>query len=115
MTAPIHLVNTRQFVYAGVLGPTAILIYRRLCRELAKNAVVVDIAVGELGRGVGVKPAVASRAIKRLIDFDVASWEDGIVALRTELPPLSFHTVERLSDEARRVHTVAPIPMLVRR
>jgi len=97
-------------VWAGVLGPSAILCYRRLGPfvELGLDDLdvdVVDLAVSlGLGEGTG-RHAAITRTLTRLVAFDVARWlPDGRYALRRALVPLPEARARRLSLSARLFH-----------
>ena len=97
-------------VWAGILGPSATLAYRRLgpLVELRVDPVdidVVDLAVSlGLGEGTG-RNALITRTLQRLVAFGAARWEpDGSYALRRALAPLPEHRLRRLSASARAFH-----------
>jgi hypothetical protein len=97
-------------VWTGILGPSAVLCYRRLgpLVELGLDDIdidVVDLAASlGLGEGTG-RHAAITRTVERLVSFDVARWlPDGRYALRRALAPLPEHRVRRLSTSARLFH-----------
>jgi hypothetical protein len=97
-------------VWTGVLGPSAVLCYRRLgpLVELGLHDIdidVVDLAVSlGLGEGTG-RHAAITRTLARLVAFGVARWlPDGRYALRRALAPLPEHRVRRLSASAQLFH-----------
>src|SRR5271155_2281766 len=63
-----------EIVYAGILGPSATLLYRQLYRELAGISGEVEISIDELALSLGCKPTVTLKGISRLDDFHFASW-----------------------------------------
>ena len=50
-----------EVVYAGIVGPSTILLCRRFLRELAINGGVVTLATDELAKGLGVPLGPFSR------------------------------------------------------
>ncbi len=104
MTAPIHLVNTRQFVYSGVLGPSALLIYRRLLRFLRLTAGPIEVDVADLSTSFGLRRETAVRSLERLVDFHFASLDCTELAVRSTVPVASPRLLERLSPSVRRYH-----------
>ena len=96
--------------WAGILGPSAVLCYRRVgpLVELGLDDIdidVVDLAVSlGLGEGTGRNAAI-TRTLHRMASFDVARWEpDGRYAVRRALAPLPEYRVRRLSLSARLFH-----------
>lgn len=97
-------------VYGGVIGPSALVCYRRLgpLVELGLDDIdidVVDLAVSlGLGEGTG-RNAMITRTLQRMAAFGVARWmPDGRYAVRRALAPLPEYRVRRLSQSARRFH-----------
>jgi hypothetical protein len=99
-------------VWTGILGPSAVLCYRRLgpLVELGLDDIDIDIDVVDLavslglGEGTGRNAAI-TRTLARLVSFDVARWlTDGRYAIRRALAPLPEHRVRRLSTSARLFH-----------
>ncbi len=96
-------------VWAGVIGPSALLVLRRppvLWRE--REPAVVDLR--ELGQSVGLGPSVARsgrtwRTIERLVGFGVAHWLPGDeLGVRTEVAPLNRRQLARAAEWPRQVH-----------
>jgi hypothetical protein len=97
-------------VWTCILGPSAVLCYRRLgpLVELGSDDIdvdVVDLAVSlGLGEGTG-RHAAITRTLERLVAFGIARWlADGRYAVRRALAPLPEHRARRLSLSARRFH-----------
>ena len=97
-------------VWAGVLGPSATLAYRRLGALVELGITDIDIDVVDLsvslglGEGTG-RNALITRTLNRLVAFGAARWErDGRYALRRALAPLPEHRLRRLSHSARLFH-----------
>lgn len=97
-------------VWTCVLGPSAVLCYRRIgpLVELGLGDIevdVVDLAVSlGLGEGTG-RHAAITRTLERLVSFGVARWlPDGRYAIRRALAPLPEYRARRLSLSARRFH-----------
>jgi hypothetical protein len=96
-------------VWAGVIGPSALLVLRRLpvlWRE--REPAVVDLR--ELGRSLGLGPSLARsgrtwKTIERLVGFCMAHWLPGDeLGVRTQLAPLSALQLARAPEWTRRVH-----------
>jgi hypothetical protein len=96
-------------VWAGVIGPSALLVLRRLpvlWRE--REPTLVDLR--ELGRSLGLGPSVARggrawRTIERLVGFGMAHWLPGDeLGVRTEVAPLSGRQLARVPEWTRQVH-----------
>ena len=99
-----------EMCWTPVLGPTSILVFRRLgtmARTGMDGAVIdlVDLAVGlGVGEGTGTN-SVIRRSLARLVNFDVARWDDpGNLAVRRALWPLPERMARRLGLSARRYH-----------
>jgi hypothetical protein len=96
-------------VWAGVIGPSALLVLRRLpvlWRE--REPALVDLR--ELGQSLGLGPSLARsgrtwRTIERLVGFGMAHWLPGDeLGVRTEVAPLSGRQLARLPEWTRQVH-----------
>jgi hypothetical protein len=96
-------------VWAGVIGPSALLVLRRLpvlWRE--REPALVDLR--ELGLSLGLGPSLARsgrtwRTIERLVGFGMAHWLPGDeLGVRTEVAPLSGRRLARLPEWTRQVH-----------
>ena len=103
-----------EAVYLPVLGPTSLLLARRLAVLMAAEprGFVLDVAdiaaqLG-LGRGSG-RNSVIARTLARLVIFDVAQVRDhgDTLAVRRALAPLPLGHQRRLSPTLRRAHEVA--------
>ena len=96
--------------WAGTLGPTSLLIYRRVgaMAELGLAGATIDLV--DLGVSLGIgegtgRNSVIRRSIGRLVTFDVARWDDPTtLAVRRALWPLPERMARRLSLSARRYH-----------
>jgi hypothetical protein len=96
-------------VWAGVIGPSALLVVRRLpvlWRE--REPAVVDLR--ELGQSLGLGPSLARsgrtwRTIERLVGFGLAQWLPGDeLGVRTEVAPLIDRQLARVPVWTRQVH-----------
>jgi hypothetical protein len=96
-------------VWAGVIGPSALLALRRLpvlWRE--REPALFDLR--ELGQSLGLGPSLARsgrtwRTIERLVGFGMAYWLPGReLGVRTEVAPLSGRQLARLPEWTRQVH-----------
>ena len=98
-----------ELVWSGRLGPTALLLYRRLggLARACPDGAYVDTADLSAGLGVGRsdgKWSVLSRSIGRLVTFGAARWEGDVLQVRRALPPVAPQAIERLGPTAQRVH-----------
>jgi hypothetical protein len=93
-------------VWLGILGPTATLLYGRLCRMLTTaDAAIVEIA--ELAGALGVGEAALHRSIQRLVEFHLVECNGGELSVLTRIPVVSHRMLETLTSPARRFHAVA--------
>ncbi|HTX00557.1 MAG TPA: hypothetical protein VMD59_17385 [Acidimicrobiales bacterium] len=94
-------------VYAGVVGPSALLTYRRLLRHLAAGEQPVVFEVAELAASIGVKRDIMLRSLERLVRFRFAHLERAggeQLAIHTRIPIVSAYHFEGLSASARAEH-----------
>lgn len=102
--------ETRGNCWTPILGPSALLSYRRLglLVEAHPEGVGVDLAdlARSLGLGAGLgKNSLMMRALHRLVAFGVARWEGDVLAVRRRLAPVPERQVAaRLSASAARAH-----------
>jgi hypothetical protein len=96
-------------VWAGVIGPSALLVLRRLpvlWRE--REPAMVDPR--ELGQSLGPGPSLARsgrtwKTIERLVGVGTAHWLPGDeLGVRTEVAPLSSRQLARAAEWTRQVH-----------
>ena len=97
-----------EFVWLGILGPSATFAWQRLSRQAAavspSSLDVVDLSVSlGLGEGLG-RNAMVSRTLARLVAFDVARRQGDTLAVRLALPDLPQRRLPRLSYSARLAH-----------
>lgn len=94
--------------WLGVLGPTATWLLRRIADELeaSPNGFVMDVA--ETAKCIGVGGAGPNspfmRALGRLVQFDIARAENGVLAVRRRLPSLSRRHLMRLPETVQQRH-----------
>ena len=96
-------------VWAGVIGPSALLVLRRLpvlWRE--REPALVDLR--EFGQSLGRGPSLARsgrtwRTIERLVGFGMAHWLPGDeLGVRIQVAPLSARQLARVPWWTRQVH-----------
>jgi hypothetical protein len=96
-------------VWAGVIGPSALLVLRRLpvlWRE--REPAVVDLR--ELGQSLGQGPSIARtgrtrRTIERLVGFGMAHRLPGDeLGVHTEVAPLTDRQLARVPGWTRQLH-----------
>jgi hypothetical protein len=97
-----------EWVWSGVLGPTATLAYRRLSSLVANGVREVDLVDLSAGLGVGLRRpgrnSTLARALGRLVIFGAARPDGDALAVRAGLPPLEVHRLARLGPTAELVH-----------
>jgi hypothetical protein len=90
-----------ELVWAGVIGPSALLVLRRL-PVLWRDREPALADLRELGQSLGLGPSLARsgrtwRTIERLVGFGMAHWLPGDeLGVRTEVAPLSGRQLARL-------------------
>lgn len=94
-----------------VLGPSCILVARRLADWLDGADVALQVPLELLARTVGLgtgtgRSAPVVRTLSRLVDFGIAAIEHETYALRIPFPPLSFRQVARLPDYLATRHAI---------
>jgi hypothetical protein len=96
-------------VWAGVIGPSALLVLRRL-PILWREREPAVVGLRELGRSLGLGPSVARSGrtwgtIERLVGFGMAHWlPGGELSVRTEVAPLIDRQPARVPEWTRQVH-----------
>ena len=99
-----------ETVWLSVIGPTASWLYRKLAVlvELGLDGIEIDLADLALGIGLGEgtgRNSMISRALARLVAYDVAHWRpDGAYAVRRALGPVTERRAARLPASVRRFH-----------
>jgi hypothetical protein len=93
-----------EIVYAGILGPSATLLYRRLYRELVGISGDVEISIHELALSLGCKPTVTLKGISRLDDFHFARWTGQVLLVNMTVRPVTPRVLARLSTSAVWFH-----------
>jgi hypothetical protein len=103
-----------EVVYAPLLGPTAVLLARRLGHHLTANRGPVTVDVVLLARDLGVratqnhplgKRAALRRALDRLEHAHLVRWQgETDLGVLTGAPVLSDQTLAKLPASARKAH-----------
>lgn len=93
------------------LGPTTLLLARRLAASTATGPTVVPLA--PLAEALGLHPtlnpnAPLAKSFHRLRIFGVADYNDGTVRVRTHLAPLNARQIRRLPKHLAAI--VATVP-----
>ena len=101
-------IYVEQF-WLPVIGPTALLSYRRISDHLAANPHGFDLDLGELARGMGMsyRPGANSafaKAINRLTMFGIAHSTPTGIALRRRVPNVAYRQLHRLTDNMQQQH-----------
>jgi hypothetical protein len=91
------------------LGPTAILVLRRLADRLDESPDGFTLAVAGTSRelGLGEREGASSpllRTLTRLVQFGLACEVDGAICVRRHVPPVSRKHVSRLPEPLRVAH-----------
>lgn len=108
----MHPMKTRHLALLARLGPSAVLLWKRLARLVADSAEPVEIDLVDtlacVGLGTGLaRNGVGARTVGRMIAFDLArrAGRDGaVLAVRTAVAPLTAIQADRLPAGARAVH-----------
>jgi hypothetical protein len=96
-------------VWAGVIGPSALLVLRRL-PVLWREREPAVVSLRELGQSLGLGPSLARtgrtwRTVERLVGFGMAHWLPGNeLGVRAEVAPLSARQLARLPEWTRQTH-----------
>lgn len=92
-----------------VLGPSTTWLLRRLASYLDDVAGRAEVDSDDLARRIGIGErsgpnAPFQRSVKRAVDFQMAEWRGGVLAVRRFLPPLARRHLRRLPDSLQREH-----------
>lgn len=104
---PRHMYT--ECVWLPVLGPSASWLYRRLGSWALHSPDGLDVDLNQvslslgLGEGVG-RNAKITRALGRLVRFEVARAGGGELQVRTALPPLPLRVVKALDPVTQKLH-----------
>jgi hypothetical protein len=92
-------------VWAGVIGPSATLMLRRVPVLWNQQGPPATVALDELGQSLGLGPQLAQRSIERLVRFGLARWPpSGDLAVPTSVAPLSDRQLLRVTPLTRQAH-----------
>ncbi|MHB8243850.1 MAG: hypothetical protein ACYDGN_00660 [Acidimicrobiales bacterium] len=92
-----------------VLGPSTTWLLRRFASHLDDAPAGVDFDVEDLARRLGIGErsgpnAPFTRTLKRCVDFQMAEWRGGALAVRRRLPPLARRHLRRLPETLQSEH-----------
>jgi hypothetical protein len=92
-----------------VLGPSTTFMLRRFASYLDEPGEGVEVSVEELAKGLGIGErsgpnAPLARTIKRCVDFQMAEWRRGRLAVRRRVPPLARRHLRRLPESLQVEH-----------
>jgi hypothetical protein len=95
--------------WLGVLGPTTLLLLRRLAGELeiSPSGVAFELPTWSLAMGLGYRngrSAPLPRAVERLCQFGVAQRDGFTLYVRRWLPHLNHGQLRRLPPETQKAH-----------
>ena len=96
--------------WLGILGPTTTWLLRRLAAVLEEQPEGAEVAVAELARELGLgrrtgRAGPLDRCIERAVRFEMARFEeDGALAVRRRLPPLTHRQVAHLPGSLQEAH-----------
>jgi hypothetical protein len=92
-------------VWAGVVGPSALLLLRRIPVLWHQQGQLATVALGELGQSLGLGSRIAHRSVERLVRFGMAGWlPSGDLAVPTRVAPLSARQLRRVTPLTRQAH-----------
>lgn len=96
-----------EMFWTPILGPSTTLALRRFAFALAARG-PYQVKVAELGRDLGLggtgNHSPIRRSLKRLVQFDVATWGGGELAVRTHVPTLAPRRLAHLSPGLQMGH-----------
>lgn len=96
--------------WLGVIGPSAVVLLRRLARGLDEHPDGFSIALSDTARAIGLgggtgRSSPVNRTIDRCCMFGVMRrLDDGSIAVRTHLPSLNARQLARLPLAVRLSH-----------
>ena len=99
-----------EHFWLPILGPSCIILMRRLDRLTREGALAHSVALKDLSAEVGLGSPNGygmsiTRTVNRLIQFDMGKVVGGnTVAVRTHLPPLNYKQQLRLPEHVARLH-----------
>ncbi|MCU1457640.1 MAG: hypothetical protein JWL73_1732 [Actinomycetia bacterium] len=103
--------NYAERFWLPTLGPTSLLLTRRLATEFDRAPEGMTLPVAETSQALGLGPreganAPLARSFERLVQFDVARvMETGTYAVRRMLPPINRRHLKRLPPALQTAHT----------
>lgn len=95
--------------WAPILGPSSILLLRRMPDLWKQSYPTIGVPLDELGRSLGLggtgRNSPLWRTLERLVTFRFAAWSgDRELDVYTEAPPLSARHLERVPESTRTLH-----------
>ena len=96
--------------WLSVLGPSTTLLMRRFADGLEASPAGFELSLLDTARALGLggdsRHSPFGRAITRCCQFELAQApEEGVLAVRRKLPPLSRRQIERLPESLQLEHT----------
>lgn len=96
--------------YLPSLGPTTLLLLRRLAACFEEHPEGTDLPLAETSQslGLGAREGRSSplwRSLMRLVQFDLAREDDGALAVRRNVPPVNRRHIRRLPPHLQQAHT----------
>jgi len=93
-----------EMVWTSLLGPTAILSFRRLSIYARLSDTGSEVDVDELAQSLGVGVKVLERSLSRLVRYGFITWDAHTIRCRSTVGAVPSHLVGRLCGLARRYH-----------
>jgi hypothetical protein len=95
--------------WLGILGPSTTWLLRRVAAGLEAEPAGFDLDLGETARALGLggegRHSPFVRALARCCQFELAlPGDDGVLAVRRKLPPLSRRQLQRLPEALQEDH-----------
>lgn len=95
--------------WLGVLGPSTTWLLRRMALGLERSPAGFDLPLAETARALGIggegRHSPFVRALGRCCQFELAlPQEQGVLAVRRKLPPLSRRQLQRLPEVLQAEH-----------
>src|SRR5919106_3190084 len=92
-------------VWAGVIGPSATLLLRRVPVLWDQRGQPATVDLEELGGSLGLGPKITQRSVERLVRWGMGRWlPSGDLAVPTRVAPLSERQLLRVTPLTRQAH-----------
>lgn len=98
-----------ELYWLPTLGPTTLLLMRRLAASLDEQPEGFDLGLAETSRSLGLgdregRNSPLWRSLCRLIQFDLACEDGGGLRVRGRVPPVNRRHIRRLPERLQQAH-----------